>query len=138
MRTGSNLVYAAIASGVASFLLSAPANALSMQECGAKYQAAKSAGTLGDKKWNDFRKTECSADATPGVDHDYDHRCATGPPCAGSRSKICRGQTSPDSQAHRAGGIGFCGISKRGRSKICIPEPPSRPVAYVRRSIQGQ
>ena len=31
-----------------------PANALSMQECSAKYNAAKEAGTLGGMKWNDF------------------------------------------------------------------------------------
>ena len=35
---------------------------LSMKECGAKYQAAKSAGTLGGLKWNDFRKAQCSGD----------------------------------------------------------------------------
>lgn len=38
-------------------------NGLTMKECSAKYQAAKSAGTLGGLKWNDFRKTQCSADA---------------------------------------------------------------------------
>jgi hypothetical protein len=41
-----------------------PANALSMQECSAKYKAAKDAGTLGGMKWNDFRKAQCGADAT--------------------------------------------------------------------------
>src|SRR5689334_12432380 len=41
-----------------------PANALSMQECSAKYNAAKEAGTLGGQKWNDFRKAQCGADAT--------------------------------------------------------------------------
>jgi hypothetical protein len=40
-----------------------PAQALSSQECSAKYQAAKTAGTLNGQKWNDFRKAECSADA---------------------------------------------------------------------------
>ena len=35
---------------------------LTMKECSAKYQAAKSAGTLGGLKWNDFRKAQCSAD----------------------------------------------------------------------------
>jgi hypothetical protein len=40
------------------------ANALSMQECSAKYNAAKEAGTLGGMKWNDFRKAQCGADAT--------------------------------------------------------------------------
>ena len=43
---------------------SSSANALSMHECSAKYQAAKSAGTLNGMKWNEFRKTECGADAT--------------------------------------------------------------------------
>ena len=34
-----------------------------MKECSAKYQGAKTAGTLGGQKWNDFRKTQCGADA---------------------------------------------------------------------------
>ena len=38
------------------------AQALSMQECSAKYKAANAAGTLNGMKWNDFRKAECSAD----------------------------------------------------------------------------
>ena len=37
---------------------------LSMAECSTKYQAAKTANTLGGKKWNDFRKTECGAGAS--------------------------------------------------------------------------
>ena len=45
----------------------APAKALTMQECSAKYQAAKSAGTLNGQKWNDFRKAQCAADATPAA-----------------------------------------------------------------------
>ena len=44
-----------------------PAQALTAQECSAKYQAAKTAGTLGGQKWNDFRKAQCSADATPAA-----------------------------------------------------------------------
>src|SRR5690242_5773714 len=40
------------------------ANALSIKECSARYKAAKEAGTLGDMKWNDFRKAQCGADAT--------------------------------------------------------------------------
>ena len=32
---------------------------VSEQECSARYQAAKAAGTLGDMKWNDFRKAGC-------------------------------------------------------------------------------
>jgi hypothetical protein len=40
------------------------AKGLSMKDCSAKYQAAKTAGSLNGMKWNDFRKTECSAGAT--------------------------------------------------------------------------
>jgi hypothetical protein len=47
----------------AAFVATAPAQALSSQECSAKYQAAKTAGTLNGQKWNDFRKAQCGADA---------------------------------------------------------------------------
>jgi hypothetical protein len=40
------------------------AHALSVHECSAKYQAAKAAGTLNGMKWNDFRKSQCGAEAT--------------------------------------------------------------------------
>jgi hypothetical protein len=39
-----------------------PAQALTMQECSAKYKAAKDGGTLNGQKWNDFRKAECAAE----------------------------------------------------------------------------
>ena len=53
-----------ISIGVLTSLVGAlPALALTQKECSEKYQAAKSAGTLGDKSWNDFRKTECAANA---------------------------------------------------------------------------
>jgi hypothetical protein len=56
---------AAIAAlGLAAFAVASQAHALTAQECSAKYQAAKTAGTLGDQKWNDFRKAQCGADAT--------------------------------------------------------------------------
>jgi hypothetical protein len=49
----------------AGFVLFTPsARALTMKECAAKYQAAKTAGTLGGQKWNDFRKAQCGTDAT--------------------------------------------------------------------------
>jgi hypothetical protein len=35
-----------------------------MKECSAKYQAAKTAGTLNGQNWRDFRKAQCGADAT--------------------------------------------------------------------------
>src|SRR5260370_11637058 len=48
----------------ASALQGTSAHALSMQECGAKYKAAKDAGTLNGMKWNDFRNAQCGAAAT--------------------------------------------------------------------------
>ena len=37
---------------------------LTMAECSAKYQAAKTAGSLNGMKWNDFRKASCGAGAS--------------------------------------------------------------------------
>jgi hypothetical protein len=61
------LLCAVAVSGFAAFAAVSPAQALSTQECSAKYQAAKSAGTLNGQKWNDFRKAQCGADATPAA-----------------------------------------------------------------------
>src|ERR671936_2470832 len=41
-----------------------PLQALTMKEGSAKYQAAKTAGTLNGQKWRDFRKAQCGTDAT--------------------------------------------------------------------------
>jgi hypothetical protein len=62
--TRIGLLCAAVVSGFAMLTAAVPAQALTAQECSAKYQAAKTAGTLNGQKWNDFRKAECGADAT--------------------------------------------------------------------------
>jgi hypothetical protein len=49
--------------GLALGAAGAPAQALTAKECSVKYKAAQQAGTLGDMKWNDFRKAECGGDA---------------------------------------------------------------------------
>jgi hypothetical protein len=67
MTFRAKLLCAAAVTGFAAFAATAPANALSNTECSAKYQAAKKDGTLGGMKWNDFRKAQCSADATPAA-----------------------------------------------------------------------
>jgi hypothetical protein len=51
-------------SAFAALAATPSAQALTAQECSAKYQAAKTAGTLAGQKWNDFRKAQCGADAT--------------------------------------------------------------------------
>src|SRR5215470_6487948 len=67
MNFKAKLFCAVAVSGFAAFAATAPANALTTQECSAKYQAAKKDGTLGSMKWNDFRKAQCGADATPAA-----------------------------------------------------------------------
>lgn len=62
-----SLAVAVAAGAVVSFGAVAPASALTMKECSAKYKEAQKAGTLGGKKWNDFRKAECGADASTGA-----------------------------------------------------------------------
>ena len=59
--------YAALYTGAllgAIALGSTSAQALTMQECSAKYKAAQTAGTLKGMKWNDYRKAECGTDAS--------------------------------------------------------------------------
>lgn len=60
-------MFAAALSGFAVAAATMPVQALTMQECSAKYEAAKKAGTLGEQKWNDFRKAQCGTDATPAA-----------------------------------------------------------------------
>jgi hypothetical protein len=67
MTIKTRLLCAVALSGFAAFAATAPANALTSQECSAKYQAAKKDGTLNGMKWNDFRKAQCGADATPAA-----------------------------------------------------------------------
>ena len=63
MTIQARLLCVIAVSGFAALAATAPAQALTTQECSAKYQAAKTAGTLNGQKWNDFRKTQCAADA---------------------------------------------------------------------------
>ena len=63
MTIQAKMLAAIAASGLAAFAVTSQAHALTAQECSAKYQAAKTAGTLGGQKWNDFRKAQCGADA---------------------------------------------------------------------------
>lgn len=65
MTIQAKILGAIAVSGLAALTMTTlPAQALTAQECSAKYQAAKTAGTLGGQKWNDFRKAQCGADAT--------------------------------------------------------------------------
>jgi hypothetical protein len=82
MTFGAKLLCAAAVTGFAAFAASAPANALTSQECSAKYKQAKTDGTLNGMKWNDFRKAQCGADATPAA-----APAASPPPAATTTAK---------------------------------------------------
>ena len=66
-KTFRNLSFAAILAVAAGALLPTQASALSISECSTKFRAAKAAGTDAGMKWNDFRKTQCAADAAPAA-----------------------------------------------------------------------
>jgi hypothetical protein len=68
IRMRATTSVAALAAGLL-ILSMPPAGALTMKECSAKYQAAKTSGALGGQSWSDFRKTQCgtNAAATPAV-----------------------------------------------------------------------
>ena len=63
MTIQAKLLCAVALTGFAALAAAAPAQALTTQECSAKYKEAKAAGTLNGQKWNDFRKAQCGADA---------------------------------------------------------------------------
>jgi hypothetical protein len=67
MNNHTKLLCAVAITAFTASVATSPAQALTAQECSAKYQAAKTAGTLGGQKWNDFRKAQCGADATPAA-----------------------------------------------------------------------
>jgi hypothetical protein len=88
MTIQAKLFCAIAASGFAALLATAPAQALTTQECSAKYQAAKKDGTLGGMKWNDFRKAQCGADATPAA-------AAPAAPAAPAEPKQAKKEAAP-------------------------------------------
>ena len=57
-----NVILAAASLFALAVLPVAPAAALTMKECGVKYQEAKKANTLKGQKWNDFRTAQCGDD----------------------------------------------------------------------------
>lgn len=62
IRSLTGLAGTAVIAVIASLASNVPANALTMQECSSKYQAAKDAGTLGGLNWNEYRKAQCGSD----------------------------------------------------------------------------
>lgn len=68
-RFSHRLLLPVLALAGAFALPASDASALTVQECSAKYKAAKAGNTLAGKTWNEFRKSECGdAAAAPAGD----------------------------------------------------------------------
>jgi hypothetical protein len=94
MTFRAKLLCAVAVSGFAAFAATTPSHALTMQECSAKYKAAKDAGTLNGQKWNDFRKAQCAADATPAAT-----TTAAPPPAPAPAATTAKKEASPPMMA---------------------------------------
>jgi hypothetical protein len=100
MTIQAKLLCTFVATGIAALVATAPAQALTTQECSAKYQAAKTAGTLNGQKWNDFRKAQCGADAaaTPAA-----APAAAAPAAAPAAPKEAKKEAAPAAAPAAAG-----------------------------------
>ena len=112
MTIQAKILGAIAVSGLAAFAMTSQANALTAQECSAKYQAAKTAGTLGGQKWNDFRKAQCGADATAAP-------TAAAPAAAAPAAE-------PKEAAKKASRKG----AKEAAKEAAAPAAPSGPAVY--------
>jgi hypothetical protein len=95
MTIKAKLLCAAAAAGFAAVVATSPAQALTTQECSAKYQAAKTAGSLNGQKWNDFRKAQCGADATPMAAPVAPPAAAPPPPVVAAKPKAAAPAAAP-------------------------------------------
>ena len=59
--------FVACISLIATLIGAEPTLALTLQECSAKFKAAKGAGTLGGLNWQQFRKANCGPGASPAA-----------------------------------------------------------------------
>jgi hypothetical protein len=110
MTIQAKILGAIAMSGLAAFAMISQANALTAQECSAKYQAAKTAGTLGGQKWNDFRKAQCGADATAA------------PTAAAPAAAAAASAAEPKEAAKKE--------SKKEAKEAAAPAAPSGPATY--------
>jgi hypothetical protein len=85
MKTALLIASGMFVAVLATASIPAPAHALTAKECSAKYQTAKSAGTLNGMKWNDFRKAECGAEAPAATPPPAAEKPAPTPPPAAEK-----------------------------------------------------
>jgi hypothetical protein len=74
-----------------------PASAMTMAECGQKYQEAQKAGTLAGKGWNAFRRDVCIGEAAAS-----DGQAAAQPAAASGKAPVFPGKVDPKYAAEPA------------------------------------
>ncbi|NEW88974.1 hypothetical protein DU475_17110 [Rhodopseudomonas sp. WA056] len=94
-ETGAALLTAA---ALLTWSAATPAQAMTAQECSAKYQAAKADGTLDGQGWNDFRKAHCGAAAASG-----DSAAAEAKP-SDAKPANAKPETKPDAKSDAKSG----------------------------------
>ena len=123
----------AVLVSVLAVLITSPAGALTSKECSVKYQAAKSAGTLAGKTWNDFRKTECAANAPAAPTEPATKPAATTDP---AKTTEPAKETAPTKPARND--VHGCRVPNRGVIQVLEREGGKGPHAHVPRSVQRQ
>jgi hypothetical protein len=72
----------ALAGAALCLCVAGPAFALTAKECSAKYQVAKTAGSLNGMGWNEFRKSQCGSDASSATTAASPAPGSTSPPAS--------------------------------------------------------
>jgi hypothetical protein len=101
--TSSLIKAAAPLAALLVLTLPVPANALSMKECSAKYQAAKKDGSLKGMKWNDFRKAQCGDDDVSMDEAAAAETAAPAPAPSSTMSKKSAGVSFPKAVSEKYG-----------------------------------
>jgi hypothetical protein len=131
-----------IVPGVFTLALAAtslPAQALTSKECSAKYQAAKTAGTLNGMKWNDFRKAQCSGDAAPVlVPPPAAEKPAAPPPAAKTEAKPATGGRAAMITRERACGAEWKTMKANGTRPAGMKWPQFWHECDVRMKAEGK
>ena len=121
-----------------------PTTSMTTQECSAKYQEAKAAGTLNGKLWNDFRREECNAAGQlapaivfpKGISPVYSQE-----PEGKARMHTCLDQYNANKTTNASGGLKWIEEAGGGYYSVCnekLKAPSASPSLPVRAPAVSQ
>jgi hypothetical protein len=105
---------------LASTFAIAPAHALTMKDCSAKFSAAKEAGTLGDMNWNDFRKAQCGSDTDAA---------AAASDAATSGEKAAASSAKAETATGQAEATSAANLKQTAAASVAVPSEVSFPTS---------